>query len=96
MTAPSQWPLEVVKEGDRVVCPLKPAWGDGVVIEATALGTFQLKTKKELLTVVHQRNSHGQRASVRFSDGRTRTVVTPATPLRVLNITAVNRRRKQK
>jgi hypothetical protein len=85
MTTQSKWPLEEVKEGDRVVCPHKPAWGDGVVLKSAAMGTFQLKTKKEILTLVSHKNSHGQYASVRFSDGRTRTVITSATPLKVVS-----------
>ena len=86
MKTPSQWPLESVKVGDKVACPYKPAWGEGIVIDAQPLGTIRFKdSKDEMITFTHQQNSHGQSVSVKFTDGRTRTIVTPNTPLKVIS-----------
>jgi hypothetical protein len=90
----SCWPLEFVKPGDRVMCLHKTTWGEGIVVEAQLLGTLQFKHGNTTHTFTHQENSHGQRVSVKFTDGRTRTLLTPVTPLKVIDGGESNKTKK--
>ncbi len=75
----SSWKPELLSVGDTVVNPAKPEWGVGEVLDELALGDMHLPLGGK---ITYQRNSLGQRVSVRFSDGRTRTLLTPQTPLK--------------
>ena len=65
--------------GARVVEPQHPAWGVGTVLDAMPLSEFPITPTENIL--LHPRTT-GQRLSIRFSDGRSRIILTPVTPLK--------------
>ncbi len=75
------WAPQTLKVGDIVECPSEPKWGEGTVLDTLFLGDMPLP---DGTTITYQRNTKGQRVSVRFADGRTRTLLTPVNPLKII------------
>ena len=76
------WEPERLKVGDRVVYPQKKNWGEGVVLNEIGLGEIPLSDEER---ITYHPKTKGQRVSVKFEDGRTRTIITPKTSLKLLN-----------
>jgi hypothetical protein len=74
----SNWQPPRLTVGDTVQNPAKPKWGAGKVLRVAELGELPLPLGG---SIRYQQNATGQSASVRFEDGRTRTILTPETPL---------------
>jgi len=74
----SNWQPLRLAVGDRVQNPDKPKWGIGEVLDVEELGELPLPLGG---VIRYQQNATGQCASVRFEDGRTRSILTPKTPL---------------
>ncbi len=68
--------------GDQVQNPDKLKWGTGTVIDALFLGDLRFKDGP---TITFDKNTMGQRLSVKWTDGRTRTLLTPITILKKLD-----------
>lgn len=75
----ADWKPEEFAVGDRVTDPSHCDWGIGVVVTAERLGELTFSTG----TVwAYHPKTIGQRLGIRFTDGRTRTIITSSTPLR--------------
>ena len=72
-----KWEPVRLKRGDRVTAKFKPKWGVGEVLDALDLGTVDFGSGAEAINIRFQSKTAGQRVSVRFQDGRTRTILTP-------------------
>lgn len=75
----ADWKPEEFVIGDRVVAPSHPDWGVGVITDALRMGDMELWDGRVL---TYQEKTVGQRLSVRFDDGRTRTIISSSTTLK--------------
>jgi hypothetical protein len=75
----ANWKPEEFRVGDRVTDPARPAWGVGVVTKAMRLSDLPLPLGG---FVTPRPKTVGQRLAIRFEDGRTRTVISSANPLK--------------
>jgi hypothetical protein len=76
----THWSPPHFKVGAQVIAPEHSDWGIGEVLNAQHVG--ELRFQDKFVVQLHPR-SPGQRLRVRFADGRTRTVITADTPLKL-------------
>ena len=73
------WKPEEFAVGDRVINPAHLDWGIGVVVRAERMSDI---TFADGTAFTYQPKSVGQRLRLRFSNGRTRTIISSSTPLK--------------
>jgi hypothetical protein len=69
---------QFISIGDIIVAPHNPRWGQGIVLDAQLVGEMQLQDGP---TYQLSPKSVGQRLSIKFSDGRTRTLLSSSTKI---------------
>lgn len=79
MPSMKSWSPEHFEIGARVVDPQHPRWGADEVLDAQLVGELRFLDGP---TFQPAPRSPGQRLRVRFADGRSRTIITAATPLK--------------
>ena len=72
------WKPPHFTKGDQVTNPARPRWGSGVVLDFFPVGGLPMGDGTVL---IYLPKCVGQVLSVKFEDGRTRTIVTSSTPL---------------
>ena len=75
----ADWKPEEFAVGDHVTDPSHVEWGVGTVTRAVKMGDMELSDGR---VITYQRKALGQSLSIRFADGRTRTIITSSTPLK--------------
>ncbi len=73
----TKWTPARFERGDHVIAKFKPKWGAGEVLDTLDLGTIDFGSGDEAENIRYQTKTEGQRLSIRFADGRTRTLLTP-------------------
>jgi len=76
----SEWKPEEFVVEDRVINPVHPDWGVGVVADALRMGDMELGDGRVLL--MDQQKNAGQCFAVRFDDGRTRIIISSSTRMK--------------